>query len=82
MDHSRLPSRQRWRERFAGESERSVHDRSTLLVVWDRAFNVAPNRTLQSVGFSYVKTYETVPGPLNYHQPVTRWVFEKSPGDR
>lgn len=41
------------------------------------AFNVAPNRTLQRVGFSYVKTYRTVPGPLNYHQAVTRWVFEK-----
>jgi len=41
------------------------------------AFNVAPNRTLQSVGFRYVKTYMTVPGPLNYHQAVTRWVFEE-----
>jgi RimJ/RimL family protein N-acetyltransferase len=41
------------------------------------AFNVAPNRTLQSVGFRYVKTYMTVPGPLNYHQAVNRWVFEK-----
>ena len=41
------------------------------------AFNVAPNRTLQSVGFRYVKTHNTVPGPLNYHQAVTRWMFEK-----
>ena len=40
-------------------------------------FNVAPNRTLQSVGFRYVKTHMTVPGPLNYHQAVTRWVYEK-----
>jgi RimJ/RimL family protein N-acetyltransferase len=40
------------------------------------AFNVAPNRTLQSAGFMYVKTYQTVPGPLNYHQPVTRWILE------
>jgi RimJ/RimL family protein N-acetyltransferase len=40
------------------------------------AFNVAPNRTLQRVGFRYVKTYTTVPGPLNYHQAVSRWVFE------
>lgn len=43
------------------------------------AFNVAPNRTLQSAGFRYVKTYMTVPGPLNYHQAVTRWVLEKDP---
>jgi hypothetical protein len=40
------------------------------------AFNVAPNRTLQRAGFKYVKTHETVPGPLNYHQRVTRWVLE------
>jgi RimJ/RimL family protein N-acetyltransferase len=40
------------------------------------AFNVAPNRTLQRAGFHYVKTYETIPGPLNYSQAVTRWVLE------
>ncbi|MGH2902172.1 MAG: GNAT family N-acetyltransferase [Solirubrobacteraceae bacterium] len=42
------------------------------------AFNVAPNRTLQRAGFRYVKTYETVPGPINRHQAVTRWVLEKT----
>ena len=41
------------------------------------AFNVAPNRTLQKAGFKYVKTHMTVPGPLNYHQAVTRWVIEQ-----
>ena len=41
------------------------------------AFNVAPNRTLQSVGFRYMKTHRTVPGPLNYHQAVTRWMLER-----
>ncbi len=41
------------------------------------AFNVAPNRTLQRAGFRYVKTHMTVPGALNYHQAVTRWVFER-----
>ena len=40
------------------------------------AFNVGPNRTLQKAGFKYVKTYMTVPGPLNFHQAVTRWVIE------
>ncbi len=39
------------------------------------AFNVAPNRALQKAGFSYVKTHRTVPGPLNFHQAVTRWVL-------
>lgn len=41
------------------------------------AFNVAPNRTLQKAGFKYVKTHNTVPGPLNYHQAVTCWVLER-----
>jgi RimJ/RimL family protein N-acetyltransferase len=41
------------------------------------AFNVAPNRALQGAGFRYVKTHMTVPGPLNYHQAVNRWVFEE-----
>jgi RimJ/RimL family protein N-acetyltransferase len=43
------------------------------------AFNVAPNRTLQKVGFSYLKTHMTVPGPLNYHQAVTRWAVDREP---
>jgi RimJ/RimL family protein N-acetyltransferase len=42
------------------------------------AFNVAPNRTLQKAGFSYVMTHETIPGPLNFHQPVNRWVFARA----
>jgi RimJ/RimL family protein N-acetyltransferase len=41
------------------------------------AFNIAPNRTLQKAGFKYLKTHMTVPGPLNYHQAVTRWVIER-----
>jgi RimJ/RimL family protein N-acetyltransferase len=41
------------------------------------AFNLAPNRTLQRAGFRYVKTHMTVPGPLNYHHAVTRWVLER-----
>ncbi len=42
------------------------------------AFNVGPNRTLQNAGFKYLKTHMTVPGPLNYHQAVTRWVIDRS----
>lgn len=41
------------------------------------AYNVAPNRTLQKAGFRYVKTHKTVPGPLNFHQAVTRWIMER-----
>lgn len=42
------------------------------------AFNVAPNRTLQKAGFKYVKTHMTVPGFLNFHQAVNRWVIDRS----
>jgi RimJ/RimL family protein N-acetyltransferase len=41
------------------------------------AFNVAPNRALQKAGFKYLKTHMTVPGPLNFHQAVTRWMIER-----
>jgi len=41
------------------------------------AFNIGPNRTLQKAGFKYLKTHMTVPGPLNYRQPVTRWVIDR-----
>lgn len=45
------------------------------------AFNTAPNRALQKAGFRYVKTHMTVPGPLNFHQAVTRWVVEREDND-
>jgi RimJ/RimL family protein N-acetyltransferase len=41
------------------------------------AFNVAPNRVLQRVGFRYLFTKETKPGPIDTLQPVTRWVLER-----
>jgi RimJ/RimL family protein N-acetyltransferase len=44
------------------------------------AFNPAPNRTLPSAGFTYLNTHVTVPGPLNFRQPVARWVITR-PGD-
>ena len=44
------------------------------------AFNVAPNRTLQKAGFKYVKTHNTVPGPLNFHQAVTQWAYDRQSG--
>jgi RimJ/RimL family protein N-acetyltransferase len=40
------------------------------------AFNVAPNRALQSAGFTYVKTLETTPSAINFPQAVTRWVWD------
>ena len=42
------------------------------------ALNVAPNRTLQKAGFKYMMTHECVPGPLNFHQPVNRWLLSRA----
>jgi RimJ/RimL family protein N-acetyltransferase len=37
------------------------------------ALNMAPNKTLEGLGFELVKEYETTPGSWNFHQPVKRW---------
>jgi RimJ/RimL family protein N-acetyltransferase len=37
------------------------------------ALNPAPNRTLPKLGFEFVKEYITIPGSLNFEQPVRRW---------
>jgi hypothetical protein len=41
------------------------------------ALNVAPNRTLQRAGFTYLFSHETIPGPINFRQVTTRWVLER-----
>jgi len=41
------------------------------------ALNPAPNRTVEKLGFEFVKEYETIPGALNFMQPVKRWVLTK-----
>ena len=45
------------------------------------ARNEAPNKTLRKAGFRYIKTYETTPGPLNFRQPVNRWLLEADAPD-
>ncbi len=42
------------------------------------AFNVAPNRTLQRAGFSYLFTHEATPSPINFPQITTRWILNRS----
>ena len=42
------------------------------------ALNQAPNRTLQRIGFKFLKSYETTPGWLNFRQPVNLWVLDRS----
>ena len=37
------------------------------------ALNAAPNNTLKKVGFEFVKEYVTIPGWLNFEQPVNLW---------
>jgi RimJ/RimL family protein N-acetyltransferase len=75
--------------RNSGIGARCLHDtvelyfgilQLSILFCEPNAFNVAANRALQSAGFRYVKTHQTVPGPLNYHQPVTRWVLGDGDG--
>jgi RimJ/RimL family protein N-acetyltransferase len=41
------------------------------------ALNAAPNKTLPKAGFHFVKTYETTPGWINFHQPVNLWVLDR-----
>lgn len=41
------------------------------------AFNVAPHRTVQSAGFRFVSTQETLPGDINYFQTTNRWVLDR-----
>ncbi len=41
------------------------------------ALTPGPNKTLAKVGFTFVKEHITIPGFLNFEQPVWLWVFEK-----
>ena len=41
------------------------------------AFNPAPNKTLQKVGFTFLKKYTTTPGWLNFEQEINLWVLTK-----
>lgn len=39
--------------------------------------NVAPNRVLKKLGFELVRTYDTTPGWINFHQTVNRYELKK-----
>ena len=41
------------------------------------ALNPAPNKTLERVGFEFVKEYVTTPGYINFEQPVKRWMMSR-----
>ena len=37
------------------------------------SLNPAPNKTLEKIGFTFIKQYVTTPGWINFEQPVNRW---------
>lgn len=37
------------------------------------ALNPAPNKTLERVGFTFVRQYVGIPGSLSFEQPINRW---------
>ena len=39
--------------------------------------NIAPNRALKKIGFDLIRTYETIPGPINFKQKVNRYELTK-----
>jgi RimJ/RimL family protein N-acetyltransferase len=41
------------------------------------ALNPAPNKTLEKVGFEFIKKYKTIPGSLNFEQDVNHWELTK-----
>lgn len=42
------------------------------------ALNPAPNKMLKKLGFDFIKQYETIPGWINFHQPVNCWCMDVS----
>lgn len=42
------------------------------------ALNPAPNKTLEKVGFEFVKKYKTIPGASNFEQLVNQWVLTRA----
>jgi RimJ/RimL family protein N-acetyltransferase len=39
------------------------------------ALNPAPNKTLEKIGFRFDTTHITIPGFINFEQPVNRWMM-------
>jgi hypothetical protein len=41
------------------------------------ALNPAPNKTVEKIGFEFVKKYKTIPGASNFEQFVNQWRLTK-----
>lgn len=46
------------------------------------ALNPAPNRTLEKIGFTFVKSHTCIPGYLNFEQEVNRWELTREAFNR
>jgi len=42
------------------------------------ALNPAPNKTLEKIGFTFIKKYECTPGSINFKQEVNLYSLDKS----
>jgi RimJ/RimL family protein N-acetyltransferase len=40
------------------------------------ALNPAPNKTMEKIGFAFVKSYITIPGYINFEQEVNLWEMD------
>ena len=40
-------------------------------------YNPAPHRALERAGFLFDKDYVTIPGSINFEQPVRRWIMTR-----
>ena len=54
-------------------------DRLDIQTLWCEpyALNSAPNKTLEMIGFEFIKKYVTVPGTINFEQEVNRYKLTK-----
>jgi RimJ/RimL family protein N-acetyltransferase len=41
------------------------------------ALNDAPNKTLAKAGFTFLRSYTTIPGFINFEQPVNLWAMQR-----
>ena len=42
------------------------------------ALNIAPHRTIEKLGFTFIKEYTCIPGSLSFEQSVKRWELLKT----
>ena len=48
-----------------------------ILYCEPNALNAAPNKTLEKIGFEFVKEYLTTPGMINFEQMVKSWKLSR-----